>query len=291
MKQPACSQDTSVSDGTPAFRCVAIVGVGLIGGSLAMALRSRRLAEGILGVDVSPEVLEQARALGAIDTGAMELPALAAADCVVFTSPVGALPELMQSAAPYIRADALVSDAGSLKRRIVEAGEALFGEQFVGGHPMAGSEESGIGAARASLFEGAPWIVSSSRVGRNEPHAAAERFADLVRALGARPIAVSPDRHDHLVSLVSHLPHAVSFAFARALGLAPEGEQAVQIAGASYRDLIRVSRSSPDLWADIFIENRDELLPAMAAFEDSLRLLRDAVESGDRETIRKRLRP
>ena len=283
-------KDTSGPSPSETFRCIAIVGVGLIGGSLGMALRARKLAGRVVGIDRNEAVLTHARDLGAIDTEAVDLSAAAEADCVVFASPVGGLPDLMTLTAPFVRSDAIVTDVGSLKRRIVEVGESLFGARFVGGHPMAGSEASGIGAARAGLFEGASWALATLRRMRLEDDEARSRISMLVSALGANPIHLSPERHDHLVALISHLPHALSFAFSQALVAEPSRSDAVVIAGASYQDITRVSRSSPELWADIFTENRDELLPAIAAFEKSLGLLRSAVESGERDAVLSRLR-
>lgn len=267
------------------FRCIAIVGVGLIGGSLGMALRARGLAGSVLGIDRSEAILARARNLGAIDTGTVDLLALLEADCVFFASSVGGLPALMTLAAPFISPGAIVTDVGSLKRRIVEVGENLFGARFIGGHPMAGSESSGIDAARAGLFEGASWALASSRQVPPQNDEAHSRISALVRALGAKPIPLSPERHDHLVALVSHLPHALSFAFSQALALQPAGAHAIAIAGPSYRDISRISHASPDLWADILMENRDELLPAIASFEASLSRIRAAAETGDRDAL------
>jgi len=267
------------------FRCAAIAGVGLIGGSLGLAMRERGLADRVLGLDRSGEVLAQAKAMGAIDEGSTSLSSLAGADCVVFASPVGGLPDLMTLAAPFIGEGAIVTDVGSLKRRIVEVGESLFGPRFIGGHPMAGSETSGIGAARAGLFEKAPWALVNSRRGSLRDGGPASRIAALVTALGARPILLTAERHDHLVALVSHLPHVLSFSFSQAIAAQPAAPAAIGLAGASFRDMSRVSHSSPDLWADIFVENREELLPAIEAFEASLGVLRAAIEAGNREAL------
>ncbi|HZP81015.1 MAG TPA: prephenate dehydrogenase/arogenate dehydrogenase family protein [Chthonomonadaceae bacterium] len=264
------------------FACVAIVGVGLMGGSLGQALRARGLARRVLGVDREAGTLEKAVALGAIDAGSLDIAeAMREADGVVVAVPVGILPSLLETMAPHVRPDALITDLGSTKARIVETGTRLFGPRFVGGHPMAGSEESGITAAHADLFTGAAWAVV-----RPEPfdfasdlHAA--RLAALVSALGGRPIALDAERHDRLVALVSHLPHVLSFAFARTVGADEAAEQARQMAGGSFRDMIRVSAADPSLWRDIFLDNRAALLESLAAFQTQLYALQQALETAD----------
>jgi prephenate dehydrogenase len=271
----------------PRFRRVAIVGVGLIGGSIGMALRARGLATEVVGVDRSAETLARAQALGAIDEGSLEIGAVESADCVVFAAPVGVLADLFASAAPFIAPDAVITDVGSVKRGIVALGEQLFSSRFVGGHPMAGSEASGVEAARPDLFEGAAWALTPAQSSGAAMAVAA--VTTLVTDLGARPVHLTAPVHDHLVGLVSHLPHALSFAFARIVSQDTAAAAAIDIAGGSYTDLTRVSRSSPELWADILLANRDELGAMLAEYEASLRALREAVESGDRAAVLERL--
>lgn len=272
---------TDEADFTP-FACVAILGVGLMGGSLGRALRARGLARRVLGVDRAAETLEKAVALGAIDAGSLDIvETVREADGVVIAAPVGVIPALLETMAPHVRPDALITDLGSTKARIVEAGTRLFGPRFVGGHPMAGSEESGIAAAQADLFTGAAWAVVRPQPFdfAGDPHAA--RLAALASALDARPIALDAERHDRLVALVSHLPHILSFAFARTVGADDAAEQARQMAAGSYRDMIRVSAADPFLWRDIFLANRAALLEALAAFETQLHTLKQALETAD----------
>ncbi len=271
----------AVGDFTP-FACVAILGVGLMGGSLGLALRARELALRIVGVDREPETLARAQARGAIQMGTTDpAEAVRDADCIVAAAPVGVIPDLLAQIAPHVRPDALVTDLGSTKARIVEVGTRLFGSRFVGGHPMAGSEESGIRAARADLFAGAAWAIV-----RPEPFALAEdapaaRLAVLASALGARPVPLDSARHDRLVALVSHLPHVLSFAFARMVGGDTAAEEARALAGGSYRDLMRVSAADPFLWRDIFLDNRAALLEALTTYESYLHTLKQHIEAAD----------
>jgi len=285
----ACAVASNLAGEPEPFRCVAIVGVGLIGGSLGMALRSRGFAMRVIGIDRSEETLSRAVSLGAIDTGSPDLDRVAEADCVVFATPVGGLPGLLERASEFVQPGAILTDVGSVKRRIVSAGERLFGARFVGGHPMSGSEASGVDAARGDLFENAPWAITVARPATTVTDSAVQRIVSLVSALGARPVYLSPADHDCLVGLISHLPHVLSFAFARAVSVDPRASTAVEIAGGSYRDMIRVSRSSPELWADILHENRDVLADAISDLERILQSFRAALQSDDKAAVYQQL--
>lgn len=264
------------------FQRVAILGVGLMGGSLGLALRTRGLAANVVGMDKSAEILATAQKAGAIDAGVIEAAeAVREADAIFLAAPVGILPELLETIAPHVRPDALITDLGSVKTRIVAVGERLFGNLFIGGHPMAGSEESGVGAARAELFAGAAWAIVRSQPFVLESDASAVRLAELVRSLGARPVVLDSAMHDRLVALVSHLPHMLSFAFAQTVAADPDSEAARSLAGGSYRDLMRVSAADPFLWRDIFSDNRDALLAALAACETRLHAIKSALETND----------
>lgn len=257
------------------FACVTIVGVGLMGGSLGLALKARGLARRVVGVDKSAEILARAQERDAIDVGTTDLAeGVRDADGVVVAAPVGVIPALLEKIAASVRPDALLTDLGSTKGRIVAAGSRLFGPRFVGGHPMAGGVESGVEAARADLFTGAAWLIVRPQPFTLEEDPPASRLAALITALGARPIPMEAACHDRLAALVSHLPHALSFAFARTVAASEEAEQAREMAGGSYRDLMRVAAADPTLWQDIFRDNREALLAALAAFETHLRDLK-----------------
>lgn len=268
------------------FDAVSILGIGLMGGSLGKALKSRGLARRVVGYDLDKATLAKALRCGAIDVGETDLrPAVREADLVVVAVPVGVVPVLLEAVAPLVRPRALVTDLGSVKSRIVETGTRLFGDRFVGGHPMAGSEESGIEAAQADLFSGAAWAVvrpGPFEFSEDEP---ARRLAGLIEALGAKPLALDSARHDRLVALVSHLPHALSFAFAQTIGADSDAEQANLLAAGSYRDMTRISRSDPGLWRDIFLDNRESVLEALALFEAELRALKSAIVSADADAL------
>lgn len=264
------------------FERVAILGVGLMGGSLGMALRARKLAQSVVGWDHNPETLTLAQQRGAIDSAETELSlAIRNADAIFLAVPVGVAPALLERIAPDVGPDALLSDLGSVKGEIVAAGEPLFGPRFIGGHPMAGSEQSGAAAARADLFTGATWAVvpHSPESSASEPFPA--RLLGLIAALEARPLLLDAATHDRLVALISHLPHVLAFALRDTVANDPERDLALQLAGGSYRDMTRVASSDPALWNGIFQANRDFLLAALTAYEQQLTTFIQALRDKD----------
>ena len=276
--QPEIQNPKSKIQNSPVIQNVAIVGVGMMGGSLALALRERALATRIVGIDRSETALNLARERGAIDAGTTDLTAgIRDADVIVFATPVHLLPAQLEAIAPSVRPDALITDMGSVKGRIVAVGESLFGPRFVGGHPMAGSERSGFGAAKANLFEGAAWAIVRAAPFALEADEPAGRLAKLVSALGANPIPLDAQAHDRIVALVSHLPHLLAFGFANSVKGSPDPELARRMAGGSYRDIMRVSAADPELWRGIFRENRASLLDALAAWETEMANLKTAL--------------
>jgi prephenate dehydrogenase len=275
----------------PPFARVTILGVGLMGGSLGMALRTRRLAQTVVGWDHDAEALETAQQRGAIDTAEPDLKlAIAEADAIFLAVPVGAASALLERIAPQVRPNALISDLGSVKTEVVATGHRLFGTRFVGGHPMAGSEQSGVAAARADLFADAPWAVVPYRLPNPDGDADLERLIALVVALGARPLLLDPAPHDRLVALISHLPHALAFALKGTVETDMEHDLALQLAGGSYRDMTRVASSDPALWRGIFQANRDFLLSALASYEQRLSALIQAIRDNDAAAIERAMK-
>ena len=256
------------------FQRVAILGVGLMGGSFGMALRARGLAQTVVGWDRNPDTLSLAQQRGAIDLAEPDLAlAVQDADAIFLAVPVTIAPDLLERIAPYVGPTALLSDLGSVKTEIVATGERLFGERFIGGHPMAGSEQSGVGASRADLFEAAAWAIvpTEAEPVLSEPSLA--RLLTLITALNARPLLLDAATHDRLVALISHLPHVLAFALRNTVETDLERELALQLAGGSYRDMTRVASSDPDLWRGIFQANRDFLLAALTTYEQQLTTL------------------
>lgn len=246
----------------------AIVGVGLIGGSFGLALRQAGFAGRILGVS-SQRSIDEAVGRGAIDRGATLEEAAAECDLVFLSQPISGILDTLRKLDPLVRADALVTDAGSTKQAIVEeARRCLHRCAFVGGHPMAGKELRGVGAADAELFRGRPWVLTADI---DHP------FRKWIAAFGAREIVLDPARHDRLVAWSSHLPQLASTALAAVLhDRAPE---AAEVAGPGLIDTTRLAMSSFDLWRDILDTNKTEVAAALDAYIERLRALKADYES------------
>lgn len=251
------------------------MGVGLIGGSIGLA--GRGAAREILGVD-RPEVLEEAVRLGAIDRPST-LKEIREADLVVLAAPISKIRELVRELSP---ARALVTDVASTKTGIVREAER-HGLRFVGGHPMAGSQLSGVANARRDLFRGARYFLTPTEKTAPEDYREVSRF---VQSLGAIPTAVAPEKHDLLMATLSHLPHLMAAALLKvASDISPE---ALSFAGPAFRDLTRVGSSNPSLWADILAENAPALGEALGAFAGAMAQLGSEIQ--DRKSIERRFR-
>jgi prephenate dehydrogenase len=259
---------------------VAVIGLGLLGGSVALAARSRRVAREVIGATRSAEARDEALARGAVDRIAPLAEACRGADLVVLATPVGAMPATVRALAAGLTAGAVVTDVGSVKAPLVDTLPGLLppGCAYVGSHPMAGSHHRGMSHARGDLFEGAVCIVTES------PDAAAgARVVSFWEALGARVVRRSAAQHDAEVAWVSHLPHLLAFAFAGSLASAPAA--AAELAGAGFRDFTRIARSDAELWADILTANRKALAAPLGAAGAQLQALARAVETGDAEAV------
>ena len=252
-----------------------IIGVGLIGGSVGLAARDSGWE--VVGVD-TPQVLEKAAQSGAIHR-ASTLKEVREADLVVLAAPISKVTDLVGDLTPT---NALVTDVASAKSAIVRRAENLK-LRFVGGHPMAGSQLSGVANARSNLFEGARYFLTPT--GRTDPEDYRE-VAGFVRELGAVPTAVDPEKHDLLMAALSHLPHLMAAALLKvASDISPE---ALSFAGPSFRDLTRVGASNPTLWSDILAENAPALGEALGAFAGAMAQLGSEIK--DRESMEGRFR-
>lgn len=260
---------------------MAILGVGLIGGSLGMALRAAGGWRAV-GWDADDHVLTQAVDLGAIDAAVDSAEAACAgASIVVIAAPVPAIANLLAHIAPVIRDDTVVTDTGSTKERIVEAGESSIGSHFVGGHPMAGTEKSGISSATGSLFCGATWVLTPSTDTAPEAQSTVE---SMVRTVGARCVICTPQEHDTWVAAISHLPHIAAYALAAAAEETAYAGGAQLVAG-SFRDGTRVALSDPQLWAGILLDNREAVLRILDRYSQQLAEVRDALAKSDRAAL------
>ena len=263
------------------YGTVAIIGVGLIGGSIGMALRARGTAGRVVGIGREPARLDDARRLGAIDAATTD-PAegVAGADVVVVCTPVDRIGADVIRAARASGADALVTDAGSTKGVIVGAAEAddVTRSKFVAAHPIAGSERSGVANARPDLFDGRACVLTPT--GRT-PVTRLDRARGFWSAIGCRLIELDPATHDAHLARTSHLPHALAAAMASLVGA-----DLVPLAAGAYRDATRVAGADSALWAPIFLSNRPALLDALDVLAGSLSGFRTALEAGDALALR-----
>jgi len=266
--------------GDPAPR-VAVLGVGLIGGSIGLAARQRLGAE-VTGFGRNPATLARAVELGALDRAATSLDeACEGADAVFCAGPVGALLEQARAALAASGPETVVTDVGSTKGELVAA---LGGdERFIGGHPLAGAETAGVENARADLFEGARWYLTPTDRSSGLLY---DRLQRLVSGLGARPQAIDAGAHDRLLATISHLPHVVANALAAeaAAELSRDSERLPEV-GPSFRDTTRVAGSNPAIWADIFASNRDAVADSVEAVARRLGEAAELIRGGDRDAV------
>ncbi len=235
---------------------VAILGVGLIGGSIGLAARARADAE-VCGYDADEQVRARALALGAIDTAAADVAAaLDGADVAFVAVPVSRLGETVRQALAAAGAQCVISDVGSTKRVVIDA---CADERFVGGHPLAGAETAGVEHAREDLFDGATWYLTPAK--GSTAGVLYERLHRLLTSFGARPVAIDPDTHDRLMACVSHLPHVLAnLLVAQASSLLGEESQRMPAVGPSFRDATRVAGANSAIWTDIYMSNSEALI-------------------------------
>lgn len=258
---------------------ITIIGTGLIGGSLALALRQQGFAGTIVGCD-KPHVLQIAQERGAIDRGETDpVAAVENADLVVLATPVGGILSLFEKLAPTLSPGTLVTDTGSTKQQFVERARMIYGaeaaKRVLPSHPMAGKEHGGIANADASLFSGAAWLVTPIEADQPYTERQQEWLARLA-GTGARLIVIDAERHDRLCAWVSHLPQMISTAFATVLRDELGDDEAVaQIGGRALREMTRIAHSPYSMWRDIALTNSHNLDDVLLRFEQQLTYLRE----------------
>ena len=261
---------------TPLFDKVAIVGLGLIGGSIALAARQHWPSALVIGID-RKDVLEKAMVLHAIDVAADDPVVMAEADLVILAAPVEANIALLAQLDQYVAAPAIVTDVGSTKQTTVTAARKLPERLvFVGGHPLGGAPRGGIEHARPDLFKGRPWLFTPE--GNNSTEVV-ERLCTFVRTLGAEPHTVEPAEHDALPAFVSHLPQLATSALMHVVGTSA-GEQGLALTGRGLFDATRLASSPADIWRDICRSNAGSIGEALDALIRELQRLRAGLESG-----------
>lgn len=264
------------------FPRVAVFGVGLIGSSVALALKAAGAAGFVTGIDRDPEVLDRALALGIIERAELEgKDALARCDLVLLAVPVAQSAVILQAIAPFLESTTVIIDTGSTKTDVIKAARGALGEriaQFVACHPLAGGERHGPEAARADLFSGKKVVVSPIAENRA---ADIERVKRAWEACGAQVVRVDALEHDRILAAVSHLPHLIAYALMDQVASAPDGALKMSLAANGFRDATRIAASSPEMWRDIALTNRVALLEQLDAYLERLAIIRADLDQGD----------
>jgi len=265
----------------PHFRQATIIGVGLIGGSIAGILKKKGIAASVTGVGRDKENLDTAVRMGLIDRYFLDpKKGVQGSDLVILCCPVGIFEAVAKEIKPYLDDQAIVTDAGSVKGALVERLEEIFylKARYVPAHPIAGSERSGAEAADLKLYEGARCILTPTK---NTDLAALEAVTDLWEKAGAIVQRMDPYEHDRVFALVSHLPHVAAYALVSALVGMDSGERAIAYAGGGFKDFTRIAGSHPDMWRDICILNGENIIKALDSYQESLWRLRELIEKKD----------
>jgi prephenate dehydrogenase len=259
---------------------VAILGTGLIGSSVGLAIKAARPTAQVIGYDASGENLRRAQGVKAIDRRGSLRDALENADVVIVSTPVGAMKALFEEIAPLLPVDALVMDTGSTKAQVMSWAAELLpnGVRFVGGHPMAGKTESGPDGADAKLFEGAVWCLVPSA---SAPKDAIDEAVKLVESFGAAPYFLDADEHDGLVASVSHLPYLMSVGLIGHLGRERSWRETASLAAGGFAYATHLTDSDPQMFADIVRTNRDNVVRRIDLYVDELLALRDLIAAQD----------
>ena len=272
-----------VSNNNGHFNAVSIMGVGLIGASLALAMREKGLCDSVIGCGRKEENLIRAKERGIIDDYRLDAAAaVEGADLVVLATPVGVLYQVAAGMRAALSKGAIVTDVGSVKGALVSELESLMpeGVQFIGSHPIAGSDKSGIDEARGSLFKGARCIVTPTSLSDKD---ALDKIISLWAKVGGLGECMDAFRHDEIFALVSHMPHIVAYALVNAVE--SSDPDSVEYSGGGFRDTTRIAASSPELWRDISMLNRTNLLRVLASFKDNLQRIERCLHDNDQQGI------
>jgi len=268
------------------FRKIAIIGVGLLGGSIGLAVKKRRLAGETAGFVRRAATIAECEQAGALDYATTDLlAAVSRADLVILCTPLAQMPGITAQLLPALKSGAVVTDVGSVKAGVVRELEAIVakaGAHFVGSHPMAGAEKTGVLAARADLFVNAVCVITPTKKSHGP---AVEILKDFWKILGARTLQLTPAEHDRLVSRTSHLPHVVAAALASQV-LHPQAPKAqAALCATGFKDTTRIASGSPEMWRDIALANRENLSQAVRAFIADLEKFGRALDGADEKGV------
>lgn len=259
------------------FNKVAIIGTGLIGGSLGIAIKKKRLANVVVGVSRHYNSLTLAKKRGAIDCGSQDLNIVKDADLIILATPVGSILKIAQDIAKIIKPDAMVSDVGSTKKEIVLKLDKLF-SRYVGSHPLAGSEKRGMVNANTDIFKNSVCILTPVK---STHRPSLLKIKKLWNALGVEVVYIKPSLHDNVLSFVSHLPHLIAFSL---IGTVPR--KYLRFAASGFKDTTRLASSDAVLWRDIFISNRKSILNASRTFKNYLSDIETLIKKRDAKGLK-----
>ena len=270
------------------WKKITLVGVGLLGGSLGMALKRQRLAGSVVGFVRRKASVSECKKLRAVDEATRDLQrAVKGAELIVLCTPLAQMRPLVKQMLPALERGAIVTDVGSVKASVVQDLEAMIakaGGRFVGGHPMAGAEKNGVAAARADLFMNAVCVITPTR---KSDQAAVRKLEALWESVGSRVITITPEAHDDLVSRSSHLPHVVAAELANFVLSPKHPKEQPNLCANGFRDTTRIAAGSPEMWRDIALANRENLARALGTFINDLQGFRRALKSGKQQVIAK----
>lgn len=268
------------------FQKVTIIGVGLLGGSLGLAIKQRGLASKVDGYVRRTASIAECEQFGVVDHATRDLPrAVENADLVILCTPLSRMREISEEMLPALKSGAIVTDVGSVKTSVVQQLEPLFAGakiHFIGSHPMAGGEKMGVSASKADLFENAACVITPTARSNAQALSAVENFW---KAIGSRIVKLSPETHDELVSRSSHLPHVVAAELANYVLSPTHAKEQALLCANGFRDTTRVASGSPEMWRDIAAANQKHLSRVLGVFIEGLEEFRHALDSGDVKAI------
>lgn len=268
------------------WKKVTLAGVGLLGGSIGLALKQRKLADLVVGFVRREESIKECESHGAVDSATLDLhEAVSGAELIVLCTPIAKMQSVVQQMHPALAKGAIVTDVGSVKGSVVDDLEDLVAKQggaFIGSHPMAGAERMGVAAARGDLFNNAVCIVTPTSKSNKT---AVEKVEELWRSVGGRPLRMPPELHDELVSRSSHLPHVLAATLANAVLDPKQPKQQGALCANGFRDTTRIASGSPEMWRDIALANRENLVSALDSFVENLQDFRRLLKSKDEKAI------
>ncbi len=269
------------------FRETAVIGVGLIGGSLAAAFRKKSISEKIIGIDINKENLIKAEKMNIIDEGYTEIRGhLNNSDLIILAAPISNILDILDHL-PYCgEKKQIIIDTGSTKKEILKNAENKFSEQenriFIGGHPMAGSEKSGVKFADPDLFTEAPFILTPAV---DTDSKIVEKIKKMLEKIGSRVYIIDAEEHDRCAAVLSHLPHLVSAVLLNTVCSEREKEKLYRLAGSGFHDMTRIAGGSPELWQDIFWTNRDNLENLLGKYIENLENIKEKLSKYDKKGV------